>query len=373
MKSSLLCSLALSAISITAGAQTTTEMTDNTLNLRQQHLSALSSLEAKGDLHTLATAIDKALDDSVPLCDIKEAFSQLYAYTGFPRSLNALATLQSIKEQRDAQGKTTVEGTDADPLPLDYDALAQGTEVQTRLRGGTPLNYSFAPATDYYLKAHLFGDIFARNNLTYADRELITVSVLSALTGVEPQLKSHVRGALNLGLPEDQLRSIPLTLREKVGDAEAYRAAKAIADVMGEDFNALPPLAFPTGEPNTAYAQYFVGDSYQAHLATGDGKLPVNNITFTPGCRNNWHIHHGCNQILICVDGIGWYQEWGKPAQKLHPGDVVDIPAEVKHWHGATSDSYFQHIALHTPGDSISNEWLEPVTDKEYQKLDCQE
>lgn len=129
-------------------------------------------------------------------------------------------------------------------------------------------------------------------------------------------------------------------------------------------------MAFPVGEPNTAYAQYFIGNSYLAPL-TKD-QVPVSNVTFEPRCRNNWHIHHatkGGGQMLICIAGTGWYQEWGKPAQKLHPGDVVNIPAGVKHWHGATVDSWFAHLALAVPGENTSNEWLEPVSDEEYDKL----
>lgn len=121
---------------------------------------------------------------------------------------------------------------------------------------------------------------------------------------------------------------------------------------------------FPLGDPNTAYAQYFIGNSYLAPLAG-----PVSNVTFEPGCRNNWHIHHKTGQILLVTGGRGWYQEWGKPAQELKPGDVVDIPAEVKHWHGAAKDSWFTHIALSIPVEGASNEWLEPVDDEQYGKL----
>lgn len=97
--------------------------------------------------------------------------------------------------------------------------------------------------------------------------------------------------------------------------------------------------------------------------------LPVSNVTFEPGCRNNWHIHHKGGQILLVTDGRGWYQEWGKPARELKPGDTVDIPPEVKHWHGAAKDSWFAHIAISVPAEGASNEWLEPVSDEEYNKL----
>lgn len=128
-------------------------------------------------------------------------------------------------------------------------------------------------------------------------------------------------------------------------------------------------LVFPLGQPNTAYAKYFIGNSYIASIASGEGKLPVHNVTFEPKCRNNWHIHNGGGQILICVAGRGWYQEWGKPAQELKPGDTVDIPAGVKHWHGAAKDSWFQHIALSIPAENGNSDWLEAVSDEEYEKL----
>lgn len=124
---------------------------------------------------------------------------------------------------------------------------------------------------------------------------------------------------------------------------------------------------FPLGEKNDAYAQYFIGQSY-IKMLTSEG-LPTFNITFEPGCRNNWHIHHKGGQILFCTAGTGWYQEEGKPAQLLNPGDVINIPPEVKHWHGATKDSWFAHIAIGVPAEGATVEWLEPVTDEEYNTL----
>ena len=127
---------------------------------------------------------------------------------------------------------------------------------------------------------------------------------------------------------------------------------------------------FPRGGENTAYAQYFTGTSYLNMLSTE--QLSIGNVTFEPGCRNNWHIHHakqGGGQILLVTGGRGWYQEWGSPARELLPGDVVNIPPEVKHWHGAAKDSWFAHLAVEVPGEGARNEWLEPVGDEEYNKL----
>ena len=316
------------------------------------YMSAIACNEAKGDLTALESAIHGGLEAELTVSQIKEALSQLYAYTGFPRSLNALGVLQNVVESRKSKDKRVIMGEDASPLSDDYDALKEGTRVQTQLTG-KPFDYAFAPATDYYLKAHLFGDIFARDNLTYADRELVTVSALSGLQGVEPQLKAHIAGARNMGVTEEQLQGIVVAL-----------AANGLLDEAGR-LAGLLETEWPQGKPNDAYAQYFVGQSYLQPYYGG-----VANVTFEPRCRNNWHIHHGAVQVLICVSGKGWYQEWGKQAVPLTPGTVIAIPEGVKHWHGAAADSWMQHLAIHTqeqPG--ATNEWLESVSDEQYHTI----
>ena len=131
---------------------------------------------------------------------------------------------------------------------------------------------------------------------------------------------------------------------------------------------------FGMGSPNDAFAQYFIGNSYLNPLNEfGESPVFVANVTFEPGCRNNWHIHKASNgggQILICIAGEGWYQEEGKSAQKLKPGDVVSIPPNVKHWHGASKDCEFTHIAIEVPGINPKNEWCEEVSDEEYDALE---
>ena len=336
------------------------------LTNRQQALVAIAANEARGNMEGLKQALNNGFDNGLTVSEAKEALSQLYAYTGFPRSLNALGVLQQVIKEREAEGKKTEPGREADPLPKDYDALKQGTAVQTRL-SGQPFNYTFAPQTDYYLKAHLFGDIFARNNLSFADREIVTVSAISALQGCEPQLKAHVSGARNMGVSDGQLHEIPAVLRDRVGEAEAVRCERAVAEVFNEPSQAVNTVDFnvwPQGEPNP-YGQFFTGNSYLADMGGG-----LFNVTFEPGCRNNWHVHHRQVQVLICVAGRGWYQEWGKEAVEMTPGTVIAIPAEAKHWHGAARDSWFQHLTYHTSvEEGASNEWLEPVTDDIYNKL----
>ncbi|MBR3712738.1 MAG: cupin domain-containing protein [Bacteroidales bacterium] len=359
---------ALTALLIVSGCNNNSKSTDNmkdmsTLTFTEQQAAAITAIacnEARGDQSSLLNAINEGFDTQLSANQIKEALSQLYAYTGFPRSLNSLGTLQKVIAQR-----TDInQGAESSPMPSSYDALKQGTEVQTKL-SGKPFNYTFCPAEDYYLKAHLFGDIFARDVLTHADRELVTVSALSGLENVMPQLIAHVQGAKNMGVTDSQLQWIVSSLKSHGFTAEATRCEAAIATVNGNPQPVISPSAWPLGNPNTAYAQYFTGNSYLAVLDNG-----LCNVTFEPGCRNNWHVHHGAVQMLICVSGRGWYQEWGKEAVELKPGVTIAVPEGVKHWHGAAKDSWMQHLTYHAdlkPGNS--NEWLEPVDDEPYNKL----
>ena len=377
--------LALAVLLIACSSKQQTETKDmNQLSFTTEQaawMSVIACDEAKGDLVALESAIHNGLEAELTVSQIKEALSQLYAYTGFPRSLNALGVLQRVIGDRQAKGVKVIMGEDANPLSDDYDALKEGTRVQTQLVGKA-FEYEFAEATDYYLKAHLFGDIFARDNLTYADRELVTVSALSGLEGVEPQLKAHIAGARNMGVSEEQLQGIVVALAANGLLNEAGRLAKAYNELSTSNLPTSPNspylqivpsgkepstlnLPWPQGKSNDAYAQYFVGQSFLQPYFGG-----VANVTFEPRCRNNWHVHHGAVQVLICVSGKGWYQEWNKPAIPLVPGTVIAIPEGVKHWHGAAADSWMQHLAIHTqeqPG--ATNEWLEPVSDTQYNKL----
>ncbi len=340
------------------------------LTEKQQSLVEISALEAKGDVVRLGNAIDKGFDNGLTVNEVKEALSQLYAYTGFPRSLNALGVLQRVVEERTVAGNIPDQGADY-VMPSDFDALQKGTEVQTKLVGGKPFDYKFSPRTDYYLKAHLFGDIFASTVLSESEREIVTLSAISTLDGCDSQLRSHVNGALNMGVSKEQLDAIPSVLESKVGCVEAYRLRKAIATIQGQTFKDGVPVDFnvwPKGEPNAGFTKYFIGNSYLAPMDAKNGG-PIN-VTFEPRCRNNWHIHHNSVQVLICVAGRGWYQEEGKDPVEMVEGSVIAIPAGAKHWHGAANDSWFQHLTYTTKiGKNASTEWLEAVTDEIYDKL----
>ena len=233
--------------------------------------------------------------------------------------------------------------------PAEWDdaqkAYELGVKNQTQL-SGRAFDFTFCPQDDYYLKAHLFGDIFAGDQLSKADRELVTVAALSGMDGVAPQLAAHKQGAVNMGNTQEQVDELCDYLR-----TEGYTLRST----------------WPKGESNP-FGQYFIGQSYLAPMDAANGG-PIN-VTFEPRCRNNWHIHHRQVQVLICVSGRGWYQEWGKEPVAMTPGTVIAIPAGVKHWHGAARDSWFQHLTYHTKvEEGASNEWLEPVTDKVYDAL----
>lgn len=218
----------------------------------------------------------------------------------------------------------------------------------------------------------LFGEIWSREDkLSLRDRSMITISALMA-QGLFPQLKSHFILGKKHGVTKSEAVEIVTQLAFYTGWAKAWSAFPLIEEVYGNDeIKEEHGGVFGQGEPNTAFAEYFVGNSYLKPLAKTENVF-IANVTFEPRCRNNWHIHkasQGGGQILICVDGEGWYQEEGKEAQSLKPGDVVTIPANVKHWHGAKKDSWFSHLAVEVPGENTSNEWLEKVEDEEYDKL----
>ena len=220
----------------------------------------------------------------------------------------------------------------------------------------------------------LFGEVWSREDkLSPRDRSMITISALMA-QGLYPQLKSHIAIGKAHGITKEEVVEIVTQLAFYTGWPKAWSTFPMINEIYADDtVTEVHGGAFGMGEPNTAYAQYFIGNSYLKPLTVpGSSAVFLANVTFEPACRNNWHIHHSTNgggQILICVEGEGWYQEEGKPAQSLTVGDVVVIPPNVKHWHGAKKDEWFSHIAVEVPGENTSNEWCEPVTDEEYSNL----
>lgn len=223
----------------------------------------------------------------------------------------------------------------------------------------------------------LFGEVWSREDkLSLRDRSLVTVVALMSMGITDSSFQYHLMNAKNNGITKTEIAEILTHAAFYAGWPKAWAAFNAAKEVWKDEVQGDEKtkhensMIFPIGNPNDGFAEYFTGQSYLAPLSTS--QVGIYNVTFEPRCRNNWHIHRadeGGGQILICVSGRGYYQEWGKQAVLMTQGDVINIPAGVKHWHGAAPDSWFSHLAVEVPGKNTSNEWLEAISDEEYDKL----
>lgn len=342
---------------------------------REVELIRLVSLVTQQSGALLQEEVATALAQGLSPEEILEAIYQCAPYTGFPRTVDAVEIARSVFKAKNVKVDEN-RGTVTAQSRLEAGADAQGTLFGETFRDMAKNGKDGMPTINYFLASNCFGDYYTRKGLDLNTRELLTMAILVNL-GTEPQLKAHIGSNLKIRTAEYVEQAIynclpycgyPRTLnalrllKEAVAEAKTATVAKNMPD---KDWS-----VFPVGKPNDAYAKYFVGKSYLDMISKE--QVGVGNVTFEPACRNNWHIHHakkGGGQILIATAGRGYYQEWGKPAVELKPGDVVNIPAGVKHWHGAAPDSWFQHLAIEVPGEGTSNEWLEPVSDEEYARL----
>lgn len=339
---------------VTINALAQPAASDNSLTARQQSIVAIASCTGRGDLQNLKPALAQGLDNGLTVNEIREVLVHAYAYCGFPRCLRALQTFISVLDERKANGIEDVVGRDAAPVEEDgRTRYERGRDILSEISGmpadAPKAKYAeFAPVIEQFLKEHLFADLFERDVLTYAERELATVSVIAALgESVEPMLRSHMGICRNLGMTQEQLdRALVIARPEVAGDK--------VVDVFSKGFK-LPDGPNFTGE---AWLDMFVTKADSMDCTAG-------NVTFAPGVRNSWHSHPG-GQILLCTSGEGRYQEEGKLIQVLHPGDVVKIAPNVVHWHGAAPDSEFTHIAIGPQQSKGGAVWLRPVTDEEY-------
>ena len=345
------------------------------LNIKQQSIVTISAFTAKGDLLQLQRALGNGLNAGLTVNEIKEVLVQLYAYTGFPRSLNALQTFADVLEQRKQDGIKDELGKEASPFPADKTKLQFGTEMQTKLVG-QPVKgevFEFAPAIDQFLKEHLFGDIFGRDNLDWQNRELATISALVVLGGVENQLRSHFRVGMYNGITEAQLTNLLSIIQSKVGAKEADAASRVLQGVLRPNDPVIKEdekgaidyaMIFPRGEKITN--NNFIGNAWLYQMIMPDSLNPtqVGCVTFEPGARTNWHLHPG-GQILLITGGTGYYQEKGSPKKIIKKGEVVKCPAKVPHWHGASKDDMLIQIAI-TNTHKGAPVWLQPVTNDEY-------
>lgn len=235
----------------------------------------------------------------------------------------------------------------------------------------------FAPEFAHFNDDVLFGENWNNQDIDVKTRSIITVVALMASGITDSSLKFHLQNAKDHGVTQKEIAAIITHVAFYAGWPKGwavFNLAKEVWNVENKDDSAKAKhqssMIFPIGEPNDGFAQYFKGQSYLAPISTE--QVGVFNVTFEPGCKNNWHIHHaksGGGQILVCVAGRGYYQEWGKEAIEMNPGDCINIPVGVKHWHGAAPDSWFSHLAIEVPGEETKSEWCEPVSDECYGKL----
>ena len=243
---------------------------------------------------------------------------------------------------------------------------------------------SIRPEIDAFLKGHLFGDIFGRDNLDFQSREIATISALAALGNLNPQLQGHFSVGLNVGLTEAQMRSLVSVIRARLGKKLADNAAAVLAQVVrtrpAGDAQAVsiapavpqdsPTISISNQSSRPTYpapAEYFTGSAVVRPLFQPNAAARASSayVTFDPGARTAWH-EHPLGQTLIVTAGTGWVQQWGGPVQTMREGDVVTIPPGVKHWHGATATTSVTHIAIQEQRDGSSVHWMEKVSDEQY-------
>lgn len=223
----------------------------------------------------------------------------------------------------------------------------------------------------------LFGENWNNEDIDLKTRCIVTVVALMSSGITDSSLTYHLQNAKNHGVSQKEIAAIITHCAFYIGWPSAwavFRLAKTIWNEKAEELTSKDQyqntILFPIGEKNDAFKNYFIGQSYLYPISTK--QVGIFNVTFEPRCRNNWHIHKaskGGGQILICIGGKGYYQEEGKDAITMLPGDIVNIPSNVKHWHGAYKDSWFSHLAIEVPGENQENIWLEPVNEEEYNKL----
>jgi len=235
----------------------------------------------------------------------------------------------------------------------------------------------FAPDFAHFNDDVLFGENWNNQDIDLKTRCIITVAALMSSGVTDSSLKYHLENAKAHCVTKSEIAAVITHVAFYAGWPKAWAVFNMAKEVWTETADSddaksahAAEMVFPIGAPNDAFAQYFIGQSYLAPISTS--QVGIFNVTFEPKCRNNWHIHHadkGGGQILVCVAGRGYYQEWGKDAIEMNPGDCINIPVDVKHWHGAAPDSWFSHLAIEVPGENSSNEWLEAVSDEDYNKL----
>jgi 4-carboxymuconolactone decarboxylase len=340
------------------------------LNAKERSIVAIAAFTANGNILRLEKALQEGLSAGLTINEVKEMLVQLYAYAGFPRSLNALHSLMAVLEERKSRGIQDVMGKEPSAYAGMPSMLSVGTANQTKLVGATISGgvYAFAPAIDRFLKEHLFGAIFSRDNLDWRTRELVTISALAAMAGTEPQLRSHYGVGMHNGLTAAQLAALVQIIETDIDQQRGLVARAVLQAVLDQKPYQSNPLArdaiFPIGEK--IENDNFSGTAWLNSLIQGDSSntIQVGNVSFEPGARTKWH-YHPAGQILLALDGLGYYQEKGSPKRLLRKGDTVKCPPNIPHWHGAAPHEKFVQVAI-TDTKNGATFWMQEVTEEEY-------
>ena len=340
------------------------------LNDRQKAIIPIAAFTANGNMPKLATALNKGMDTGLTINEVKEILIHSYAYAGFPRALNGINACMDVLDKRKAQGITDKIGMEATPIPSDFDKNAYGHKVRNSLVGrdiskrsnGYPV---FTPIIDDFLIEHLFADIFVRDVLNHQTRELVTISILAAMHGTDSQLKGHLEIAMRMGLSQSQLNDFVSVLRQDVNTESAERASKTLTELFGTSPRGNPSKSVKVikkGQPTKGPKDYFTGDVDVESLFSSEIEDSYRGgiVNFEAGARTAWHTHP-LGQTLIVISGRGLVQSNGDSVQEILPGDVVWIPENVRHWHGAAPDSPMSHVAISTPHNGSTVEWMEHV------------
>lgn len=354
------------------------QQSTDTLNKQQVGIISIAALTAKGDAEGLKKELNQGLDAGLSILQVKECIIHTYAYCGFPRSIRGLQTFMIVLDERKSKGIQDIVGIDATPVEQDGSRYAVGNKILSELTKAPldrplPAYAVFAPIIDTFLKEHLFADIFERDVLSFAERELVTISVLSAIGSAEPMLRNHFAICLNVGLTSTQLYEFVDVIDSTLKGAAGTNAMSILNEVLGtKNVNLASTVGtsttvFPRGEK--VVSTHFTGTVWLHMLVNTDTTFNVNtgNVTFEPGARTNWHAHPG-GQLLLVTSGKGRYQEQGKPVVEIRQGDVIKCEPNVIHWHGAAPDSELTHIAIGTNQHKGAVKWLAPVTDEEYRQ-----
>jgi len=350
---------------------------NETLSDRQKKIIPIATFTASGNMQKLEIALSEGLDAGLTVNEIKEILVHTYAYAGFPRALNGIAIYMAVLDKRKEQGINDKTGKEATPVPSDFDRSGYGHKVRNALVGrdiskptsGYPV---FTPIMDQFLVEHLFADIFSRDVLSHQERELVTISILAAMTGTEAQLKTHLGISMNMGLSKAQLEDFAAVLKQDVSAESAERATETLNDLLGIS----PPVnqtksvtVIRNGKPTKGSADYFTGHvTVESRFSS---EIPNSYrggiVNFEAGARTAWHTHP-LGQTLIVISGRGLVQSEGEAVQEILPGDVVWIPANERHWHGAAPNSPMSHVAISAPRNDSTVEWMEHVNDEQYGK-----